>query len=159
MRVVWKYPPEQFSYLRQSTYLTTKPKGPIRGWSGRGRWVRTLEELREVAKVAEALYEKGLCKFYRETFLLVGYEELEPTGHWSTYHRLFWWLKSHDRDVWPDGVYKPPSQPAEAINPKLLEDKDGDKGNWLLNSLLEGQSGRAPAADEPVHHILGGADH
>jgi len=41
------------------------------------------------------------------------------------YHHQFYWLKEHDRDLAPDGVYKGPQgfggrMPTEAVNPVSL---------------------------------------
>ena len=48
--IVWKYSPKLFTYLRESTYWTMRPTGPVHGWSGsRGIFVRTLEKLKAAA--------------------------------------------------------------------------------------------------------------
>jgi hypothetical protein len=67
-------------------------------------------------------------RFYR----LIGYELVEKKNSKVKgvymYHYLFYWLKLHDRDISPDGVYKGPKgfcgrMPSEAVNPVRLVER------------------------------------
>lgn len=92
-RIVWLRDPRQFAYLRESIYCTTRRRGPISG--------RYIEDLA----------------------FIVGYAECVPkgkSGGWRTaYRRRFWWLKVHDRDLDPTGVYAR-GGPAEAVDPASI---------------------------------------
>jgi len=117
VRIVWKYPPEQFVYLRETTYWTMRFKGPIYGWSGRNGWVKTLEELKKVADVRREMRDKGEnMKCAPDAHLLIGYAEVVKTHSRVGYQRRYWWLRSYDRDVRPDGVYAK-GHPCEAVDP------------------------------------------
>ena len=105
VNIVWKYSPELFSYLRQSCAYTCRTRGPLRGWSGRGSWVRSIEELLEIANSDK-----------ESRFLMIGYEEVGEKVAPGVWCRRYWWLKSYDRDLQPEGVYKT-RRPAEAVNP------------------------------------------
>lgn len=117
VRIVWKYPPEQFAYLRETTYWTMRSKGPIYGWSGRNGWVKTLEELKKVADVRREMKSRGGNMHWApDAYLLIGYAEVVNTHSWVGYERRYWWLKSYDRDVCPDGIYAR-GTPHEAVAP------------------------------------------
>ncbi len=57
---------------------------------------------------------------------IVGYEKVSSQRYMYLFN--FYWLKEHDRDLMPDGVYKGPKEfggkmPAEAKNPvELVKD-------------------------------------
>lgn len=85
--IVWVYDPLCFSYLREGLVATTH-------WRGK-----------------PALAAK-------DTALLVGYAEVQPLpapGR-RCYLRRVWWLKKHDRDLQPNGLYRD-LLPAEAVEP------------------------------------------
>lgn len=103
--IVWKYPPELFNYLRQSYAYSCKARGAPKGWNGRGYWVKTMSVLIEIANSDK-----------ESKFLMVGYEEVGEEVTERVYRRHYWWLKSYDRDLQPEGVYKE-RRPAEAVNP------------------------------------------
>lgn len=112
-RIIWKYNPSLFPYLRQSVHIINKTKGTIHGWSGnRYRWVRTLEELQYYANHFEVTVARGVENVQEIRFLMVGYEEVEKDGS-GIYFRKYYWLKSYDRYVLPNGLYKD-RMPAEA---------------------------------------------
>ncbi len=112
--LVWKYPPETFTYLRESKMTTCRWKGNIRGYRTVpiwGIWVRTLEELKSHA---------GELKEWR---LMVGYANWskEPFDLTGVYWRRFWWLTNHDRDIMPDeGPFKD-TWPPEAVDARLIK--------------------------------------
>lgn len=104
--IVWKYPPEQFPYLREGLHITNKAVGKIHGWSGdRYRWVKTLEELKRYSKHFEETRARGVETIQEIRFLMVGYEEVERDGS-GLYFRRYLWLKSYDRAVLRNGIYK-----------------------------------------------------
>lgn len=91
-RIVWLRDPRQFAYLREGIMCTTRSSGPISG--------RYIEDLA----------------------FIVGYAECLPksAGHGRmAYRRRFWWLKEHDRDLDPQGVYAR-GRPAEAVDPASI---------------------------------------
>jgi len=113
-RLVFKYPPSMFPYLRKSIAITTKATTPPRGWSGdRYRWVKTLEELRHYAHHFEDTTARGVKNVQDTRWLMVGYAEAEKDGS-GLYFRRYWWLKCYDRAVLPNGIYKE-RMPAEAV--------------------------------------------
>jgi len=115
VRIVWKYPSEQFVYLRETTYWTMRFKGPIYGWSGRNGWVKTLQQLQKVANARREMELRGgNMKWHPDAHLLIGYAEVVNTHSWVGYQRRYWWLRSYDRDVRPDGVYAK-GHPCEAV--------------------------------------------
>ena len=87
--IVWVEDPLTYLYLREDTYLTTAPRNfPVRTW------------------------------LRRSGYRVIGYEVMEHekgTGR-TAYRRRFWYLKSHDRDLDPEGVYKYLT-PTEAVIP------------------------------------------
>lgn len=112
-RIIWKYNPSLFPYLRESLHITNKAVGKIRGWSGdRYCWVRTLEELEYYAKHFEETRARGVKTIQEIRFLMVGYEEVEKDGS-GLYFRKYYWLKSYDRYVLPEGIYRN-GMPSEA---------------------------------------------
>jgi hypothetical protein len=42
------------------------------------------------------------------------------TGQPGTFKRRVFFLKDHDRDSEPDGVYRSPGEPCEAVDPRLI---------------------------------------
>jgi len=103
--IVWKYPPEIFTYLRQSYAYTGRARGSLRGWSGdKSYWVRSISEMFGVSKNGE------------NKSLMVGYEEVGERVAPRVYCRHYWWLKSYDKDIQPEGVYKT-KKPCEAVDP------------------------------------------
>lgn len=105
VNIIWKYSPELFTYLRQSRAYTCKARGSLKGWNGRGYWVRTMEELIKIASSDK-----------ESRFLMIGYEEVGEKVAPRVYCRRYWWLKSYDRDIMPGGIYRE-RRPAEAVNP------------------------------------------
>lgn len=96
-RIVWLRDPLQFSYLREGVYATTQRRGPI---SSR----RISRELAFIVGYAECVSKKE--------------ESGWPTVY-RVYRRRFWWLKKHDRDLDPNGVYAH-KYPAEAVDPTSI---------------------------------------
>lgn len=105
VNIVWKYPPELFSYLRQSCAYSCRARGAPKGWNGRGYWVKTISDLIEIANSDK-----------ESRFLMIGYEEVGEKVAPRVWCRKYWWLKSYDKDLQPDGVYKE-RRPAEAVSP------------------------------------------
>lgn len=98
--IVWLEDPLQFTYLREMTYLTTKPR-----------------QFRINSPIVN-----GQAK-------LVGYEIItleRNEKHPQTYSRRFWVLKKHDRDIDPDGVYKD-RYPTEAVIPASIGSDSGSE--------------------------------
>ena len=137
VNIVWKYRPEQFSYLRESTYWTMRSKRPIYGWSGKNGWVKTLEELQKVADVRREMKSKGENMHWApDAHLLVGYAEVMNTRSWVGYERRYWWLRSYDRDVCPDGNYAK-GHPCEAVDPLSIAINRQSKRGASDSSLRE----------------------
>jgi hypothetical protein len=90
--IVWLDDPLKYPYLREYNYRTTAPrKFPVKTW------------------------------FRRSRYRVIGYEVAEHvkgTGR-VAYNRRFWYLKPHDRDLDPLGVYRYLS-PAEAMVPSSI---------------------------------------
>jgi hypothetical protein len=90
--IVWLEDPLKYSYLRERVYITTLPK-----------------------KIALK------TPIWQNQAKIVGYEIVnrkhEPAP--DVYHRRVWWLKTHDRDLDPDGVYKS-NHPLEAVLPDSI---------------------------------------
>lgn len=105
IKVVWKYPPELFSYLRQGCAYSGRAAGALRGWSGGGCWVKDMAALITIANSDK-----------ESRFLMIGYQEVGEKVATRVYQRRYWWLKSYDRDLQPNGVYKT-RLPCEAVNP------------------------------------------
>lgn len=105
-KVIWKYPPELFSYLRRGCAYSCKARGAPKGWNGRGFWVKTMNELIAIANNPNK----------ESRFLMVGYQEVGEKVAPRVYCRKYYWLKSYDRDLQPEGVYKI-RRPAEAVDP------------------------------------------
>jgi len=117
VNIVWKYPPEQFGYLRESSYWTMRSKGPIHGWSGRNGYAKTLEELQKVADMRSEMKSRGgNMKWAPDVHLIVGYAEVANTHSRVGYERRYWWVRTYDRDVYQDGVYAK-GHPCEAVDP------------------------------------------
>jgi hypothetical protein len=56
----------------------------------------------------------------QKTFHVVGYAEHRKAAYsFGVYMRRFWWLKDHDRDLDPLGVYKC-GCPCEAVKPDSI---------------------------------------
>jgi hypothetical protein len=90
--IVWLEDPLQYSYLRESLYRTTRPK--------------TI---------------KLKTPIWNDQAKIIGYEifnrKYAPAQ--DTYARRVWWLKTHDRDLDPEGVYKR-RHPCEAVVPQSI---------------------------------------
>ena len=99
--ITWLENPQNYSYLRQDQYLSTSSRFPV----------------------------KTIGRRIQEFSKLIGYELVErrnsnTKGVYLYCHR-FYWLKKHDRDLSPDGVYKGPREfggrmPTEAVDPARL---------------------------------------
>ena len=104
-RIVWLRDPRQFAYLRESIHFTTRRRGPISG--------RYIEDLAFIVGYAECVPKKG------------------KSGGWRTaYRRRFWWLKVHDRDLDPTGVYAC-AGPAEAVDPASIAANRQSRGRRM----------------------------
>ena len=55
-----------------------------------------------------------------DVHLLVAYAEVVNTHSWVGYERRYWWLRSYDKDVYPDGNYAT-GHPCEAVDPLSIE--------------------------------------
>jgi len=101
-RIIFKYDPSIFEYLRQGSAYSGRAIGPLRGWNGGGCWVKDMPALIKVANSDK-----------ESRFLMIGYEEVGEKVATRVYRRKYWWLKSYDKDLQPEGVYKE-RRPAEA---------------------------------------------
>jgi hypothetical protein len=93
IEIIWREDPLKFTYLREDTYLTTAP-------------VR---------------FPVSRPIFYNQS-KIVGYEVVRRKRSEKSprvYRRRFWYLKKHDRDIDPNGVYKY-SHPTEAVDPPSI---------------------------------------
>lgn len=96
--ITWLDNPLHYSYVRKTRYITISPRFPV----------------------------KSLGKIFPELGRLIGYTMVERknsnTEGVYLYHHEFYWLKKHDRDLAPDGVYQGPRgfcgrMPVEAVDP------------------------------------------
>lgn len=94
--ITWLENPLNYSYLRETPYMSCSSKFPVKTIGNR---------LQDFSKI-------------------LGYELIGKDGGKGVpvFQYLFYWLKEHDRDLMPDGVYKGPKEfggkmPAEAKNP------------------------------------------
>jgi len=100
----WLEDPLNYSYLRQDRYLSISSRFPV----------------------------KSIGKRIQQFSHLIGYELVEKRnsntkGVYMYYHQ-FYWLKKHDRDLSPEGVYKGPRgfggrMPTEAVDPVRLVER------------------------------------
>lgn len=121
MTLTWIEDPFKYSYIRKSGYIHFGRRFPIKSWG---------KDISEFAK-------------------LIGFEQ---TGHPSPsiYYYDVYWLKKHDRDLSPDGVYKGKKEfggfmPSEAVDPKNLVNKMDINGlqeflNDLEDQIQEGET-------------------
>lgn len=81
VRLVWLAAPEQFTYLRESTYTTTRPRGPIaRRFAGDGGRIVGYAE-----KAAD-----GSGMYVRRVWWLKSYDrDLDPTGVYARRHGVY----------------------------------------------------------------------
>lgn len=90
-RIVWEEDIRRLDYVREFHITASTRRRPI-PWHGEGR--------------------------------RVGYSVLRPdaknNGHPGTFARRVFFLKDHDRDSEPDGVYRSPGEPCEAVDPRLV---------------------------------------
>jgi hypothetical protein len=118
--IVWKYDPSMFSYLREGIYSTTQRRGPIRGYRATsGEHIACIENAR---RTAERLHKDNS---EQELVLIVGFanvtrESGEVYSSLVAYDRRYWWLKTHDRDLLPNGVYRR-GTPSEAVKPMSIK--------------------------------------
>lgn len=87
--IVWLEDPLKYSYLRETVYISTSP---------------------QKIRLKTPIWE-GQAK-------IIGYEiiDREHEAARDTYERRVWWLKKHDRDLDPEGVYQY-NHPYEAVLP------------------------------------------
>lgn len=99
--ITWFDDPLKYSYVRKTLYISLSPRFPV----------------------------KTVGRIFQEFGRLIGHElvkrEDSNTKGVYLYHHEFYWLKKHDRDLLPDGVYKGPQgfggrMPTEAVNPVRL---------------------------------------
>jgi len=94
---MWLEDPTRYSYLRRTGYTTFGPRFPVKGMKNR----------------------KGMLA------RLVGYQRIGGVRY-GAYDWIFFWLKSHDRDLDPTGPYAGPmgeyggGMPCEAVDPRAL---------------------------------------
>ncbi|PWR71851.1 DUF6009 family protein [Methanospirillum stamsii] len=101
--ITWLDNPLNYSYVRKTSYTSLSSRFPV----------------------------KTLGKKFQQFGKLIGHELIERkdsnTKGVYLYHHQFYWLKEHDRDLAPDGVYKGPRgfggrMPVEAVDPvRLME--------------------------------------
>ncbi len=92
-KIIWLDNPLEYPYLREGTYVTTSPKVfPVK-------------------------------RFLKNGMRVIGYEihNKERGEHPKVYSRRYWFLKPHDRDLNPNGVYKYLA-PAEAVVPSSIQE-------------------------------------
>lgn len=99
--ITWLENPLNYSYVRKTLYKSLSPRFPV----------------------------KSMPKKFPEFGKLIGHEMVEKensnTKGVYLYNHRFYWLKKHDRDLSPEGVYKGPRNfgghmPSEAVNPAVL---------------------------------------
>lgn len=90
--IVWLEDPLKYAYLRERVYMTTSPR-----------------------KIALK------TPIWNDQAKIIGYEIInrkhEPAQ--DVYNRRVWWLKTYDRDLDPEGVYKH-MHPNEAVLPDSI---------------------------------------
>ena len=97
VEIVWLEDPLKFTYLRESIYHTLDPR----------RMRLKIPLFGEQAKIVG--YEVCTDKS----------EGVKALGRYTAYSRRVWWLKVHDRDIDPNGVYAY-HWPCEAVVPVLI---------------------------------------
>lgn len=99
--IIWLDEPLKYSYLRKTKYMSTSSRFPV----------------------------KSIGKQVSDFATLIGYELTSKcpgnTKGVYLYHYEYYWLKKHDRDISPDGVYAGKEgfegfMPNEAVDPKNL---------------------------------------
>jgi hypothetical protein len=102
--ITWLENPLNYSYVREDRYINTSSRFPV----------------------------KGIGKRIHQFSKLIGYELVEKrnsnTKGVYLYVYQFYWLKSHDRELSPDGVYKGirgfgGRMPSEAVDPVRLVER------------------------------------
>lgn len=91
--IVWLEDPLNFTYLRETKWCSLKPK-----------------QIRLKTPI------------WGEQAEIIGYEIFhreQGESAQSTYTRRVWWLKKHDLDIDPNGIYKN-NQPSEAVIPSSI---------------------------------------
>lgn len=111
--ITWLEDPTEYTYLREMWYMSLSSRFPVTNFT---------RKFTDAAKlVGYVLAAKDPGKFGR-----------------SIYHWQCWWLKKHDRDLMPDGVYTGPTtyggkMPVEAVNPQTLVRVDVKRGGDAEN--------------------------
>ncbi|NLW75715.1 MAG: hypothetical protein GXY18_04720 [Methanomicrobiales archaeon] len=101
--ITWYENPLNYSYVRKTLYISLSSRFPV----------------------------KTMGRKFQQFGKLIGHELVDRrdsnTKGVYLYHHQFYWLKEHDRDLSPYGVYKGPQgfggrMPTEAVNPiRLVE--------------------------------------
>lgn len=86
-------------------------------------WLEDISELDYVRQSLDRLPTRRGKPPYHRDGRMVGYVMLGPKAKASrssgTFRRRVFWLKPHDRDSWPTGLYER-GAPAEAVDPRTV---------------------------------------
>ncbi len=87
-------------------------------------WEEDIARLDYVREFRATAYSRRRPGPWRGEGRRVGYSVLRAdapnTGQPGTFKRRVFFLKDHDRDSEPDGVYRSPGEPCEAVDPRLI---------------------------------------